>query len=110
MGVAFSHSLIAYKNLLAGLEKVAIDEARLAEDLNQHWEILAEAIQTVLRRYGAKMPYEQLKALTRGKKLNQETLHQFICGLPLPEEARQRLFDLTPANYLGYAIELAQTI
>jgi adenylosuccinate lyase len=110
LGTAFAYNLIAYKSLLHGLEKISIDETRLMEDLNQHWEILAEAIQTVLRRYGADMPYEQLKILTRGKKLNQETLHQFINGLTLPENIKQKLLKLTPANYLGYATELAQSI
>ena len=110
LGVALAHSLIGYKSLLSGLEKIELDTAKLTEDLNQHWEILSEAIQTVLRRYGSEMPYEKLKALTRGKKINQESLHQFIHGLDLPEKIKQQLLELTPSNYLGYAIELAQQL
>jgi adenylosuccinate lyase len=108
LGVALAYSLIGYKNLRAGLEKITLDETKLQEDLNQHWEILAEAIQTVLRRYGTQLPYEQLKQLTRGKKLDKTKLHQFINGLDLPQEVKEKLLNLTPANYLGYAIELAQ--
>ncbi len=110
LGVALAHNLIGYKSLQSGLEKIAIDETKLTEDLDQHWEILSEAIQTVLRKHGAEMPYEQLKALTRGKKLDKETLHQFIHQLKLPNAAKQQLLDLTPFNYLGYASELAKTI
>lgn len=110
LGTAFAQNLIAYKSLLRGLEKISIDEIRLTEDLNQHWEVLAEAIQTVLRQNGAEMPYEQLKALTQGKKINQKILHQFIDTLNLPETVKEKLLKLSPANYLGYAIELAQTI
>ena len=110
LGVVLAHSLIGYKNLLIGLEKINLDEVKLAEDLNQHWEILAEAIQTILRRYAAEMPYEKLKILTRGKKLDKETLHQFIDTLELPEEAKQQLLKLTPADYLGYAEKLAKEI
>jgi adenylosuccinate lyase len=110
LGVAFAHSLIAYKSLLTGLQKIVLDEERLATDLNQHWEILAEAIQTVLRKYGANLPYEQLKELTRGQTLDQKTLSQFIRRLSLPEEVKQQLLNLTPSNYLGFAVELAQSI
>jgi len=110
LGVAFSYSLLAYKNLLTGLNKITIDDKRLADDLHQHWEILAEAVQTVLRRYGAHLPYEQLKELTHGKKLNQDTLSRFIRGLYLPEEAKQQLLNLTPSNYLGFSTELAHRI
>lgn len=110
LGVAFAYSLIAYKSLIAGLEKITVDEIKLTEDLHQHWEILAEAIQTILRRYGTEMPYEQLKILTRGKKLDQKSLHQFIHKLELPNEAKEQLLLLTPSNYLGYASELAKNI
>ncbi|MGC1854324.1 MAG: adenylosuccinate lyase [Candidatus Aquirickettsiella sp.] len=110
LGTAFAYNLVAYKSLYCGLAKISIDDNRLLEDLNQHWEILAEAIQTILRRYGAEMPYEQLKALTQGKKLNQKTLHQFINGLKIPDDIKQRLLKLSPTNYLGYATELAQSI
>lgn len=110
LGVALAHGLIGYKNLLSGLKKIDLDAAKLTEDLNQHWEILSEAIQTVLRRYGSEMPYEKLKALTRGKKIDSESLHQFIRDLDIPEKAKQKLLALTPTNYLGYAIELAQQL
>ena len=110
LGVAFAHSLIGYKSLLAGLEKVTLDETKLTEDLAQHWEILSEAIQTVLRKHGSELPYEKLKELTRGKNLNQEILHQFIQQLTLSNEVKQQLLALTPSNYLGYAAKLAQTI
>lgn len=110
LGTAFAHNLIAYKSLLQGLEKISIDEIKLKQDLDQHWEILAEAIQTVLRRHGAEMPYERLKALTQGKKLDQEILHQFIKTLEIPETVKQELLQLSPVNYLGYASELAQAI
>lgn len=110
LAVAIAHSLLAWKNLLRGLNQLRVDTQQLDETLAAHWEILAEAIQTVLRRYHSELPYERLKALTRGKRLDQKTLHAFIHSLNIPEEARQRLLSLTPQNYLGYAIELAETI
>lgn len=110
LGVAFAYNLVALKSLYSGLEKISIDDSKLLEDLNQHWEILAEAIQTILRRYATEMPYEQLKTLTQGKKLNQETLHQFINSLKISDDIKQKLFELSPTNYLGYATELAQSI
>lgn len=110
LGVAFAYNLIAYKSLSYGLEKITIDDTKLLEDLDQHWEVLAEAIQTVLRRYAVQMPYEQLKTLTQGKKINKEALHQFINDLKIPNEVKKRLLELSPNNYLGYAIELAQSI
>lgn len=110
LGTAFAYNLVAHKSLYSGLEKISIDDTRLLEDLNQHWEILAEAVQTILRRYGAEMPYEQLKTLTQGKTLDQKTLHQFINGLRIPDDIKQRLLELSPAIYLGYATELAQSI
>ncbi|MFZ0219202.1 MAG: adenylosuccinate lyase [Candidatus Aquirickettsiella sp.] len=110
LGTAFAYNLVAYKSLYYGLKTISIDDTKLLEDLNQHWEILAEAIQTILRRYAIEMPYEQLKALTHGKKINQEILHQFISTLKIPDEIKQKLFALSPTNYLGYATELAQSI
>ena len=110
LGVAFAYNLVALKSLYSGLEKISIDDSKLLEDLNQHWEILAEAIQTILRRYATEMPYEQLKTLTQGKKLNQETLNQFINSLKISDDIKQKLFELSPTNYLGYATELAQSI
>ncbi len=110
LGVAFAHSLIAYKSLLTGLEKIKVDERKLTEDLNQHWEILAEAIQTVLRKNGNEMPYEKLKTLTRGKKLDKASLQDFIRETKLSEKTKQQLLKLMPTNYLGYASKLTNEI
>jgi adenylosuccinate lyase len=111
VGVALGHSLLGFLACRQGLAKLAVDPARLAADLDANWEVLAEAIQTTLRRYGAPEPYEQLKALTRGKRgITRETLHAFIDGLALPEDARARLKALTPATYVGDAAELAKRV
>jgi adenylosuccinate lyase len=111
VGVAFGHSLLGYLACRQGLAKLAVDRSRLAEDLDANWEVLAEAIQTVLRRYGAPEPYEQLKALTRGKRgITRESLHAFIDGLAIPEDARGRLKALTPATYIGDAADLAKRV
>jgi adenylosuccinate lyase len=111
MGVAFGYTLLAYDACLKGLSKMEANPARLAEDLNTSWEVLAEPIQTVMRRYGVENPYEQLKALTRGKHgITKETLHAFINELAIPKEARDRLLQLTPANYIGKAMEMAKKI
>jgi len=111
VGVALGHSLLGYLACRQGLAKLAVDPERLAADLDANWEVLAEAIQTVLRRYGAPEPYEQLKALTRGKRgITRESLHGFIDGLAIPDEARARLKALTPATYLGDAATLARRI
>ena len=111
VGVAFGHSLLGYLACRQGLAKLAVDPSRLAEDLDANWEVLAEAIQTVLRRYGAPEPYEQLKALTRGKRgITRESLHAFIDGLAIPEDARARLKALTPGTYVGDAADLAKRV
>jgi adenylosuccinate lyase len=111
MGVALGHMLLAYDSCLKGLDKLEANRERLAQDLEQNWEVLAEPIQTVMRRYGVKDAYEQLKELTRGKAgINRETLHAFVRELPLPEEEKKRLLALTPANYVGMAAELARKI
>ena len=107
LGVGFGYSIVAYGALMRGLGKLELNEARLAEDLDSAWEVLAEAIQTVMRRYGIPKPYEQLKALTRGKGITPETLRDFILTLAIPTEAKDRLLTLTPATYLGKASELA---
>ena len=93
---------------MRGLGKLELNEARLAEDLDRSWEVLAEAIQTVMRRYGVPKPYEQLKALTRGKGITPETLRDFIAQLDIPADAKNVLMELTPATYLGKASELAR--
>jgi adenylosuccinate lyase len=111
VGVAFGHSLLGYLSLRKGLSKVAADPARIADDLDAAWDVLAEAVQTVMRRHGLPNPYEQLKALTRGKGgINADVLHAFIRGLDLPEAERARLLALTPATYIGKAAELARRI
>ncbi len=111
MGVAFGYTLLAYDSCLKGLNKLEANPARLAEDLDVSWEVLAEPIQTVMRRYGVENPYEQLKALTRGKGgITRETLHEFINGLAIPKEAKEKLLLITPANYLGNAVEMAKRI
>ena len=108
LGVGFAHSLVAYHSLLKGISKLEVNHDILTNDLNEHWEILGEAVQTVMRRYGIEKPYEQLKTLTRGKKLTQKVLHQFIETLSIPQEAKERLLELTPSNYIGIAASLAK--
>ena len=110
MGVGMAYSLIAYQSTMKGLNKLEINEQRLAEDLNQSWEILAEPIQTVMRRYNVAEPYEKLKALTRGQAINREVLDQFIETLEIPEQAKAELRQLSPDTYIGNAIEQANTI
>ncbi|HTS23121.1 MAG TPA: adenylosuccinate lyase [Casimicrobiaceae bacterium] len=111
VGVALGHSLLGYLSCRQGLAKLAADPARLAADLDGNWEVLAEAVQTVLRRHGVPEPYEQLKALTRGKHgITRESLHAFIDGLAIPDDARKRLKALTPATYTGDAAELAKRV
>lgn len=109
IGVSFAHSLLAYKSILAGMEKVSSDPSRLAADLENSWDVLAEPIQTVMRRYGIVDSYEQLKKLTRGKQVTKKRLHQFIDQLKIPVAAKKRLKKLTPASYTGAAAELAKS-
>ncbi|MEQ1879836.1 MAG: adenylosuccinate lyase [Burkholderiales bacterium] len=111
MGVAMGYSLLAYDACLKGIGKLQPNGQTIADDLNRNWEVLAEPIQTVMKRHGIEDAYEQLKALTRGKtSLGQETLHQFIRGLAIPEAEKQRLLRLTPATYTGIAADLARRI
>jgi len=110
LGTAFGHTLIALDALARGIGKLNVDGARLAADLDASWEVLAEAVQTVMRRHGLPEPYEQLKALTRGERITREALRTFIEGLALPTDAKQRLLALTPASYTGLAAQLAQSI
>ncbi len=110
MGVAFGHTLLAFDSTLRGLAKLEANPQRLAEDLDTAWEVLAEPVQTVMRRFGVPNPYEQLKELTRGKGIEKGALREFIEKLPLPESDRQRLLDMTPASYIGKAAELAKRI
>ncbi len=110
MGVALGHGLLAYDSLLRGLDKLEPDVPRLAADLDAAWEVLAEPVQTVMRRHGLPNPYEQLKELTRGKAITRELLREFIASLPLPPAERERLLQLTPGAYTGKAAELARRI
>jgi adenylosuccinate lyase len=109
-GVALAYILIAFESLAKGLDKLQLNDAQIAADIDGAWEVLAEAVQTVMRRHGIPEPYEKLKALTRGKPVNQELLHTFIRTLELPENERQRLLDLRPESYLGLAAELARDL
>ncbi|TVO62491.1 adenylosuccinate lyase [Denitromonas ohlonensis] len=110
MGVAFGHTLLAYDSLLKGLGKLEADPAKLVADVDQAWEVLAEPVQTVMRRYGVENPYEQLKALTRGKGITKEGLHAFIQTLAIPDAEKTRLLEMTPASYIGIAAQLARAI
>ena len=110
LGVGLAHSLIAWQSILKGLSKLEVNTAALDADLTDNWEVLAEPIQTVMRRYGIEQPYEQLKALTRGQRVNQETLRAFITHLAIPDEAKQPLLALTPAGYTGNAAEQALSL
>ncbi|HCN71203.1 MAG: adenylosuccinate lyase [Pusillimonas sp.] len=110
LGVAFGYCIIAWEACLRGLNKLELNAAAIDADIDACWEVLAEPVQTVMRRYGLPQPYEQLKALTRGKGITQQALTEFIQALDLPEDARQRLLALTPRNYIGLAAELARKI
>jgi adenylosuccinate lyase len=110
LGTAFGHALIGFDALGRGLGKLSANPQRLAEDLDAAWEVLAEAVQTVMRRHGLPNPYEQLKALTRGQGINEASMRAFIGGLDLPADAKQRLQAMTPATYAGLAERLAKEI
>ena len=111
MGVAFGYTLLGYDSCLRGLNKLEVNPEKLAQDLDNSWEVLAEPIQTVMRRYGIENPYEQLKELTRGKGgINKTSLHIFISGLSIPSEAKQLLLEMTPASYIGKAVYLVNRI
>jgi len=111
LGVALGHAMLGWTALRQGLAKLDVDENRIAADLDSNWEVLAEAIQTVMRRHGLPEPYEQLKALTRGKTgMTRESLRAFIEGLALPADAKSRLLALTPATYVGLAARLARRV
>ena len=110
LGSAYGHSLIAYNALSKGLSKTEVDADKLAQDLDDNWEVLAEPIQTVMRRYHIEQPYEKLKALTRGKKINAEVLREFVDKLDLPADVKEELAVLTPARYIGNAAQKAKKI
>ncbi len=108
MGVGFGYTLIAIRSTLKGLSKLELNEARLAEDLDRNWEVLAEPIQTVMRKVGMDHPYERLKELTRGRRVTAEIMQAFVKDLPLPKDDKARLLKLTPATYIGLAEKLAK--
>jgi adenylosuccinate lyase len=110
MGVGFGYSVIAYQSTLKGISKLELNELRLAEDLDNTWEVLAEPVQTVMRRYDIPEPYEKLKALTRGQGITKEALLSFVETLDIPEDAKAELRALTPASYIGNAVEQAKAI
>jgi adenylosuccinate lyase len=110
MGVALGYALVGYDSLLRGLDKLEVNETALADDLDHAWEVLAEPIQTVMRRYALPNPYERLKALTRGKAITREAVQSFIRTLEIPAAERERLLEMTPGSYTGRAVELAKRI
>ena len=110
LGVALAHADIAVQSIGRGLSRLDVDTGRMAADLEGNWELLAEPIQTVMRRYGIAGSYEDLKALTRGRSVDARTIADFIAGLPIPDEARRRLAELSPARYIGLAARLAREV
>jgi len=110
IGVGFAHCLIAYDSCLKGMNKLEVNRELMETELYQNWEVLAEPIQTVMRRYGVEQPYEKLKELTRGQRITQERLQAFIQSLPIPEDEKNRLSNLTPATYIGNAESQALAI
>jgi len=110
MGVGFGYSQIAYASTLKGISKLQINEQALAKDLDNSWEVLAEPIQTVMRRYAIEGAYEKLKDLTRGQAINQAVIQEFVATLDIPEQAKLELGNLTPASYIGNAIAQAKAV
>lgn len=110
MGVALGYAALAYQSLMTGLNKLEINEAAIARDLDASWEVLAEPIQTVMRRYNLPQPYEQLKKFTRGEAMTKELMQGFIKGLAIPDAEKQRLLEMTPGSYTGKAAELARRV
>ncbi|MEG9482077.1 adenylosuccinate lyase [Mannheimia sp. HC-2023] len=110
LGVGLGYALIAYASTLKGISKLEVNEQHLRDELNQNWEVLAEPIQTVMRRYGIEKPYEKLKELTRGKRVDETAMREFIEKLDIPENEKARLKEMTPATYIGYAVELVDKL
>ncbi|OZI61331.1 adenylosuccinate lyase [Bordetella genomosp. 11] len=110
LGVAFGYCMVAWDACLRGLDKLEVNTAAIDADIDACWEVLAEPVQTVMRRYGLPQPYEQLKALTRGKGITEIALREFIQGLGLPEDAKMRLLQMTPRSYIGLAAQLARSL
>ena len=110
LGVGLGYALIAYASTLKGISKLEVNEQHLRDELNQNWEVLAEPIQTVMRRYGIEKPYEKLKELTRGKRVDEAAMRAFIDSLAIPDAEKARLKTMTPATYIGYAVELVEKL
>ena len=110
LGVGLGHTSIAIQSTLKGISKLEVNEAAIAADLDRNWEVLAEPVQTVMRRYGIEKPYEKLKELTRGQRINAEIMAKFIETLEIPQDAKDLLLEMTPASYIGNAIEQAKNI
>ena len=110
LGVGVGYAIIAYTSTLKGISKLEVNREALLAELDKNWEVLAEPVQTVMRRYGIEKPYEKLKELTRGKRVDGEAMRNFIDGLELPEQEKARLKEMTPANYIGQAIELTDKL
>ena len=110
LGVGVAHSVIAYTSAMKGINKLEVNAQALLDDLDNSWEVLAEPVQTVMRRYGIENPYEKLKELTRGQGIDQKAMETFIQGLDIPDDAKQRLLEMTPANYIGNAADQAKKI
>ncbi|MGP1946734.1 MAG: adenylosuccinate lyase, partial [Arsenophonus sp. ER-LPS3-MAG3] len=108
LGVAIGYALIAYQSTLNGLTKLEVNKKNLKTELNDNWEVITEGIQTVMRRYGIKRPYEKLKTLTRGKHITAENIKTFIDNLDLPKTEKKRLKKMTPSNYIGYSTDLVK--
>jgi len=110
LGVALGYCLVAYDACLRGIDKLEVNAAAIDADIDACWEVLAEPVQTVMRRYGLPQPYEQLKALTRGRGITEQALREFIAGLDLPAEPKARLLAMTPRSYVGLAARLAREL
>jgi adenylosuccinate lyase len=108
LGVGCAHAMVAYQSTSKGLSKLEADAWRMGRDLDDNWEVLGEAIQTVMRRHGLPEPYEQLKRLTRGQKIGRDALRGFVQDLAIPEADKQRLLAMTPADYTGNAVHQAR--
>ena len=110
LGSGFGHIIIALDSLQRGIDKLEVNPQAISDDLNRNWEVLAEPIQTVMRRYGVEQPYEKLKALTRGQKIDARIIKEFVENLDIPDAAKQQLIDMTPASYIGNAESQAKSI
>ena len=110
LGAGLGYSLIAYQSTLKGLSKLEINRAALAADLDNSWEVLAEPIQTIMRKFDIAEPYEKLKALTRGRSLDEAAIKEMVAELPMPEVAKQQMLALTPASYIGNAVQMVDQL